>query len=119
MINPDEIDEVTPFVTDGGYFLVKNYINNTTFFDWDPTTQDSYFKQVKGTKPIVVPHLNEMACEQIEVASVPFSSFIADRTANGKEGSYSFVLRGYARHWLGTVWSEFDRVKLNELVAAN
>jgi hypothetical protein len=114
----DEINEVAPYITDGGYFLVKNHVNNTTFFDWDPTTQDSYFKQAKGTKPISVPHLNEMACEQIEVASVPFTSFIADKAANGKDGAYSFVLRGYARHWLGTVWAEYDRVKLNEMVAA-
>jgi hypothetical protein len=114
----DEINEVARYITDGGYFLVKNHINNTSFFDWDPATQDSYFNQIKGTKPIVVPHLNEMACEQIEIASVPFSSFIADKSANGKEGAYSFVLRGYARHWLGAVWAEYDRVKLNELVAA-
>ncbi len=59
-----------------------------------------------------------MACEQIEIASVPFSSFIADKAANGKDAAYSFVLRGYARHWLGTVWAEYDRVKLNELAAA-
>jgi hypothetical protein len=26
-------------------------------------------------------------------------------------------LRGYVRHWLGNVWSEFDRVKLTDLVA--
>jgi hypothetical protein len=28
------------------------------------------------------------------------------------------VLRGYVRHWLGNVWAEYDRIKLNEIVAA-
>jgi hypothetical protein len=114
----EEIGVIAPYVTDGGYFLVKNHINNTTFFDWDPATQDSYFKQAQSMKPIVVPHLNEMACEQIELASIPFTTFIADKAANGRDGSYSFVLRGYARHWLNTIWTEYDRVKLNDLVAA-
>jgi hypothetical protein len=27
----DEINEVAPYITDGGYFLVKNHINNTSF----------------------------------------------------------------------------------------
>jgi hypothetical protein len=26
------------------------------------------------------------------------------------------VLRGYVRHWLANVWSEFDRIKLTDLV---
>jgi hypothetical protein len=28
------------------------------------------------------------------------------------------VLRGYVRHWLANVWSEFDRIKLTDLVGA-
>ena len=31
--------------------------------------------------------------------------------------NYSFVLRGYVRHWLGQVWGEFDRVRLPDLVS--
>ena len=38
--------------------------------------------------------------------------------ASGQAASFSFVLRGYVRHWLGNVWAEFDRVKLIDLVAA-
>jgi hypothetical protein len=51
------------------------------------------------------------------VASQPFVSFIANKDAKGQTANYSFVLRGYVRHWLGNVWSEFDRVKLTDLVA--
>ena len=63
-----------------------------------------------------MPKLNELACEQVEVASVPFVSFIANKNAGGDPQNYSFVLRGYVRHWLGNVWNEFDRVKLMNLV---
>jgi hypothetical protein len=57
-----------------------------------------------------------MACEQVEVASVPYVSFVANKAANGQSAAYSFVLRGYVRHWLGNVWAEFDRVKLIDMV---
>jgi hypothetical protein len=47
---------------------------------------------------------------------VPFSTFIADKTANGLAANYSFVLRGYVRHWLNQVFAEYDRVRLAEIV---
>ncbi len=30
------------------YFLVKNFINNTSFFEWDQATYNSYFKRIKN-----------------------------------------------------------------------
>ena len=58
-----------------------------------------------------------MATEQVELASVPYLTFIANKKQSGEPASYSFVLRGYVRHWLGNVWAEYDRIKLTELVA--
>jgi len=113
----NEIAETSRFVGDANYFLVKNRINDTTFFEWDPKTYNTYFKQIKGAAEISIPKLNEMACEQVEVASQPFVSFIANKNPKGEAANYSFVLRGYVRHWLGSVWSEYDRVKLIDLVA--
>jgi hypothetical protein len=114
----DEIAETSRFVGDANYFLVKNFINNTSFFEWDPATYNSYFKEIKGTaEEITIPKLNEMACEQVEVASVPYVSFVANKSLKGEPANYSFVLRGYVRHWLGNVWGEYDRVKLIDLVA--
>jgi len=113
----NEIAETTRFVGDANYFLVKNRINDTTFFEWDPKTYNTYFKQIKGASEIAIPKLNELACEQVEVASQPFVSFIANKTAKGETANYSFVLRGYVRHWLGNVWGEYDRVKLIDLAA--
>lgn len=113
----NEIAEIAPFVADGKYYLVKNFINETSFFDWDETTYNSYFKKIKDAVDITIPKLNEMAYEQVELASVPFVTFIANKAPNGDGANYSFVLRGYVRHWLGNVWAEFDRVKLPDIVA--
>jgi hypothetical protein len=112
-----EIAETARFVGDASYFLVKNHINETSFFEWDPATYNSYFKQIKGAEEITIPKLNEMACEQVEVASVPYVTFVANKNAKNEAANYSFVLRGYVRHWLGNVWGEYDRVKLVDLVS--
>ena len=113
----EEIAETARFVGDANYFLVKNHINDTSFFEWDPATYNLYFKQIKGAQEITIPKLNEMACEQVELASIPYVSFVANKNAKGEPANYSFVLRGYVRHWLGNVWGEFDRVKLVDLVS--
>lgn len=114
----DEIAETAAFVGDARYFLVKNFINNTSFFEWDPATYDSYFHKIKDAVEINVPHLNEMACEQVELASVPFLTFVANKGQTGDPANYSFVLRGYVRHWLGNVWGEYDRANLKEIGSA-
>jgi hypothetical protein len=113
----EEIAETSRFLTDARYFLVKNFINNTTFFDWDPATYNSYFNRIKNAEEIAVPKLNELACEQVELAGAPFLAFASNRKASGEATNNSFVLRGYVRHWLGTVWAEYARVRLNELVS--
>jgi len=111
----NEIEETAPFTADAEYFLVKNFINNTNFFDWDQATHATYFKKLKDAVVIEIPKLNEMAYEQVELASVPFLTFVGNKDAKGETANYSFVLRGYVRHWLGNVWAEYDRVKLLDL----
>jgi hypothetical protein len=113
----DEIADIAAFLGDAKYFMVKNFINNTQFFQWDEETHNSYFKKVKDAIEITIPKLNEMASEQVDLASVPFMTFIANKKRNGEPATYSFVLRGYVRHWLGNVWAEYDRIRLNDIVS--
>jgi hypothetical protein len=113
----EEIADAGRFVGKASHFLVKNHINATSFFEWDPETYKSYFKNIKDAQEINIPMLNAMACEQVEVAGVSYGSFVANKNAKGEAANYSFVLRGYVRHWLGHVWDEYDRVKLVELVS--
>ena len=114
----DEINETAAYLGDAKYFMVKNFINNTHFFEWDEATHSAYFKQIKNAVEIVIPKLNEMATEQVELASVPYLTFIANKKQSGEPASYSFVLRGYVRHWLGNVWAEYDRISLTDIVGA-
>jgi hypothetical protein len=114
----DEIAETAAYLGDAKYFMVKNFINNTHFFEWDEATYASYFKRINGAVQITIPKLTEMAAEQVELASVPFATFIANKKQGGDPASYSFVLRGYVHHWLGNVWAEYDRVGLTDIVDA-
>ena len=55
---------------------------------------------------------------ELDLASVPFATFIANKKQGGASASYSFVLRGYVRHWLETIWAEYDRVGLIDTLEA-
>ena len=112
----DEIAETAAYLGNAKYFMVKNFINNTHFFEWDEATHTSYFKRIKDAVEITVPKLTEMATEQVELASVPFTTFVDNKKQTGDAASYSFVLRGYVRHWLGAIWAEYDRVGLIDVV---
>jgi hypothetical protein len=112
----DEIAEIAPYVEDAEYFLVKNHVNDTTFFEWDPLTHRRYFDKVRTAGEITIPKLNEMSYEQVEIAGTPYSSFVANRTADGEPANHSFVLRGYVRTWQARIAEEFDQLGLLELV---
>jgi len=114
----DEIAEIAPYVGDARYFLVKNHVNDTTFFEWDPLTHRKYFEKVVTAGEITIPKLNEMSYEKVEIAGTPFTTFIANKTASGDDADHSFVLRGYVRTWMNRIAEEFDRVGLLELISA-
>jgi CobQ/CobB/MinD/ParA nucleotide binding domain len=114
----DEILETAAYLGNGKYFMVKNFINNTHFFEWDAPTYTAYFKKLPDAIEMTIPKLPEMASEQVDLASVPFTTFIANKKKSGDHASYSFVLRGYVRHWLDTVWAEYDRVSLTNIMEA-
>jgi hypothetical protein len=111
-----EINETAPFVTDAHYFLVKNYVNDSTFFDWDPATLQTYFGKVRNASDVTIPKLNAMAYEQVELAGTPLSTFVADKTASGDPAHHSFTLRGYVRTWQNKNADEFNRIRLLDLV---
>jgi hypothetical protein len=111
-----EIGENARYIDDAWYFLTKNFINETTFFQWDPATSRA-FNSIKHAREVTIPKLDEHAYEQVEVAGVPFSSFIDNKNAAGEPASYSFVLRGYVRSWRQQVFAEFDRIELLDILS--
>lgn len=108
----DEIGEIAKYLSGIQYVVARNSINETNFFEWDEATYRKYFSQIAKTQEISVPKLNEMAYEQVDVAGVTFKDFIDNRSADGSQGKFSFVLRGYVRKWCSEIDSEFAHVKM-------
>jgi len=112
-----EIEEIAPYVENAHYFLVKNHVNDTTFFDWDPQTHRKYFEKVNTAGEVTIPKLNELAYEQVEIAGTPYATFVANQDADGEPANHSFVLRGYVRTWTGRIADEFDRISLLGIIS--
>jgi hypothetical protein len=111
-----EIAETAPFVADANYFLVKNYVNDSTFFDWDPATLQTYFGKVKDASEVTIPKLNAMAYEQVDLAGTAWSTFVANKKAAGEPAQHSFTLRGYVRTWQSKNADEFNRIRLLDFI---
>jgi hypothetical protein len=108
----DEIGEIAKYLNGIQYVLARNTINETNFFEWDDATYRKYFSTIPKTQEISIPKLNEMAYEQVDVAGVTFKDFIDNRAADGSNGQFSFVLRGYVRKWCSEIDDQFGHVKL-------
>jgi len=50
------------------------------------------FHRIKDATELTIPKLNEMAYEQVEVSSVPFLKFVANKGKDDEAANYSFVL---------------------------
>ena len=94
------------------YIVARNFVNETSFFEWDDSTYKRYFADLQNAQEMEVPKLNEMAYEAVDLAGVTFSDFVGNRTADGQETSYSFVLRGYVNKWRTDVDSEFEKLAM-------
>ena len=112
------MNEVAKYTNGMDYVVARNFINETNFFEWDETTYNKYFARLPNAKEIEVPKLNEMAYEQVDLAGVTFSDFIANKKANGEDAKFSFVLRGYVRKWLHDIDAEFSQLDMIKSIMA-
>ena len=116
----EEMSEVAPYTKGIDYVVVRNFINETNFFEWDEKTYKKYFSSISKAHEIDLPKLNEMAYEQVDLAGVTFKDFIENKMASGEPAKFSFVLRGYVRKWLSDIDTQFDRLDLiKNLVAGD
>ena len=114
----DEIGEISKYLQGIQYVVGRNSINETNFFEWDEVTHRKYFSSIPKAQEINIPKLNEMAYEQVDVAGVTFKDFIDNKSADGSQAKFSFVLRGYVRKWCTEIDAEFAHVQmLQEIIS--
>lgn len=112
----EEMGEVAEYTKGLFYIVARNFINETNFFEWDEKTYKKYFAGLANAREIEIPKLNEMAYEQVDLAGVTFSDFVANKLPNGEDGNFSFVLRGYVRKWRADLDTELDKLDLVKTV---
>ncbi|HEY8066053.1 MAG TPA: ATP-binding protein [Methylosinus sp.] len=113
-----ELEEVGPYKNKCEYRVVKNFINASNFFQENPRFSERYLGESDAGREIIVPRLDPLAYEAVELAGLPFSSFVFDEPARGGEiRPRSFVLRGYVRTWLERSWTNFEAAGLRSFVA--
>jgi len=112
----DELQEVTPYVQGIDYYVARNFINETNFFEWDEKTYQRYFQNVNEAREIEIPKLNEMAAEQVDLANVTYKNFIDNKDSDGKPANFSFVLRGYVKKWCDDLDAEFGQLRLIQML---
>jgi hypothetical protein len=98
-----EIKSTAEKLTNARHFLIKNQINDNSFFKWN-----AEMSQFLAGGVIDVPKLDALAGEHVDIASIGFEKFAADETK-------SETLRGYVKHWLRRVYTSFDAAGLNGL----
>jgi hypothetical protein len=112
----DEIAETAAYLGDAKYFMVKNFITNTHYFEWDEATYAAYFKSIPDADEIKIPKLPEMAAEQVDLASVPFSTFIANEKRGWRPGLLFFRAPGLCPSLAWRCLGEYNRVGLTEII---
>lgn len=114
----DEMGEIAKYTKGISYIVARNFINETNFFEWDEKTFKKYFAGLSNAREIEIPKLNEMAYEQVDLAGVTFTDFIANKTPKGQDANYSFVLRGYVRKWISDLDKEFEKLDMMKALLA-
>jgi len=106
----NEVAEATAIIGGGArHFIVKNYINESGFFEWDTDGRFTALFESMRSRTVSSPHLPARAAEEVQSLGVSFDAFT--------QSNKSRILRGYVRDWLDHLWADFDRVGLGDLVA--
>ena len=108
MASLSEVMALTQMIgTSARHLIVKNHINDTEY-DLANDPRYSEFFRVAAPGTIMVPKIPALAAEKVQQLQMPFAAFAASKESR--------MLRGYVRAWLSSVWGEFDRVGINNLL---
>lgn len=98
------------------HLLVKNTISENGLGELGEDPR--YVELLKKMEAVTVnvPQLTDIACQKIQQTGCSFTEFARDADEMGKPSPNSRMLRGYVKSWMQTVWCEFQRVGLDDMV---
>lgn len=95
----EEIATTAEVLAGAKHYLVKNHINNASFFGWDEAVRKAL---EIGDGVIEIPKLDELAMEHIQTMGISGTAFVQNE-------QNSWVLRGYTRDWLKQIYAQYDQ----------
>jgi len=113
----DEIADATNLLgASVSHFIVKNYINETKFFEWDHSSKYAATLRALQNITIEIPHLETTASEAIQASQGSIVDFISTAIDPVTGERRSKTLRGLTGKWLGRCSAGFDKVGLGEMI---
>lgn len=87
------------------HMLVKNFISDSQFFEFDNLVKSKYYGLLDITDVITMGHLPGRAQEDLDLSGLTIQNYINDP-------KYSKTLRGYVNFWMQNTHNEITRVGL-------
>lgn len=119
MVSLQEQIEVRAYKDACRHFVVQSFAGKSAFFHDKKAVVDEYIGDMTEDQRLQVPTLNQMAFEAVDLLGATFFDFATSEDTNTKSPQHSVVLRGYTQSWLASIWDEFDRIGLRDIVLAN
>ncbi len=114
-----EVQDLAPFHEACDFRIVRNLANGSTFLRDDHRLSQAFLSEEVRRDEIIIPCLDPLAYEAVDLTALPFSSFVLDEPSRGAEQlPRSFVLRGYVKTWLERAWDNFESAGLDRYVEA-
>ncbi len=110
-----EIQDAAPLLDGCNYRIVTNFACDRGRLRRGATKAKNNPAGV--AREILIPRLDSLAFETVELSGASFTSFVLDQASSGKSRPSSFVLRGYVKTWLERVWDNFEAAGVDNLVA--
>jgi hypothetical protein len=119
IVSLQEQIEVREFKKTCRHFVVQSFAGKSAFFEDRKDIVHDYIGDIPLEQRLQVPTLNQMAFEAVDVMGTTFFDFATSEDPNVNSPQHSLVLRGYTQSWLATIWDEFDRIGLRDIVLNN
>jgi hypothetical protein len=119
MVSLQEQTEVQPYRAACKHFVVQSFAGKSAFFQDKKDVVEHYIGDIPSEQRLQVPTLNQMAFEAVDLLGTTFYDFATGDDPDTKSPQHSLVLRGYTQSWLGTMWDEYDRIGLRDIVLNN
>ncbi len=110
-----EVEDAAPLLDGCNYRIVTNFAGDRGRLRRGAITSKT--NSEGSAREILIPRLDSLAFETVELSGASFTSFVLDQVPPGKPRASSFVLRGYVKTWLERVWDNFEAAGVDNLVA--